>query len=135
MGYKKRKDGKTTLIVRDYQNLLNATDKEDIWKEYRKNGIEIKNDPISIYNSMVHATNVYNYYGAEEYSNKYTDAGKIGLVSTATTLAKTYVVSRALKAEGYVNEIEKKTEEQVFYENISERERKYFIYLSYKIII
>lgn len=107
VGYKKDKNGNTVLVVRDYRNILNEKDKQGIWNEYRKRGIKIENDAIGMFNSTVHATNVYNYLGGS-YNDKYADGGLIAPLSTGIGVGKGYVVTRALKANGYINEVKKK---------------------------
>lgn len=125
VGYKKDKNGNTVLVVRDYRNILNEKDKQGIWNEYRKRGIKIENDPIGMFNSTVHATNVYNYLGGS-YNDKYADGGLIAPLSTGIGVGKSYVVTRSLKANGYINTTKGKTEQEIFYENMSERDKKFF---------
>lgn len=105
VGYKKDKNGNTVLVVRDYRNILNEKDKQGIWNEYRKRGIKIENDAIGMFNSTVHATNVYNYLGGS-YNDKYADGALIAPLSMGIGVGKGYVVTRALKANGYINEVE-----------------------------
>lgn len=102
VGYKKDKNGNTVLVVRDYRNILNEKDKQAIWNEYRKRGIKIENDPIGMFNSTVHATNIYNYLGGS-YNDKYTDGALIVPLSTGIGFGKGYVVTRTLKKNGYLN--------------------------------
>lgn len=102
VGYKKDKNGNTVLVVRDYRNILNERDKQAIWNEYRKRGIKIENDLLGIYNSKTHAVNVYNGLGGNNYNDKYSDGAIIQMASLATKGLQGYIVTRSLKANGYI---------------------------------
>nr|WP_314080031.1 hypothetical protein [uncultured Leptotrichia sp.] len=81
---------------------------------------------MGIYNSKTHAVNVYNRLGGNNYNDKYSDGAIIQMASLATKGLQGYIVTRSLRTNGYIDKTKGKTEQEIFYENMSEQDKKFF---------